>query len=339
MGFRPGRRAEDALIFFAQKIKQAKRNGNILVAVKLDAYKAYDKVWTKGLIYKLFHRTGIFGPLLRLLASYMTDRKATVAIGKVMSLLHAILAGVPQGGRPSPQLFNIDFDDLDAVMTGAVGGLAGGTMFADDIILWIEIPGPAHGGQWRWRACDLIRRFQEEVLDEAIRIAAMAGRSFSTDPDKLQCTAFVPTGFQSARALDALPCLFVGTTPMVIRTGSITVLGVEFDSDLKFDAHIDTLVKRAEKRTDVLRQLSSRSWSTGRHTLLTIWRTWIRSLLTYASTVWAAADHLLLKRLDKIQRRALSCCLPYRRGQRRPSPSSSSSRRHCSKSQNYPFPS
>jgi hypothetical protein len=43
-------------------------------AVFLDISKAYDSVWTAGLIYRL-HAAGIPDSSLLLLASYLTDRK------------------------------------------------------------------------------------------------------------------------------------------------------------------------------------------------------------------------------------------------------------------------
>jgi hypothetical protein len=46
-----------------------------------DVSKAYDVVWTTGLIYKL-HTAGIPDSVLLLLASYLTDRKFRVKMGK-----------------------------------------------------------------------------------------------------------------------------------------------------------------------------------------------------------------------------------------------------------------
>ena len=72
--------------------------------VFLDISKAFDKVWQKGLLYKL-ESLGVRDPLLKWIKSYLTGRKQRVIIDGQSSDWREIEAGVPQGSVLGPLLF------------------------------------------------------------------------------------------------------------------------------------------------------------------------------------------------------------------------------------------
>ena len=89
------------------------RAGNkktMISIVMRDVKKAFDKVWHKGLIYKIMH-TGIETPLLRILANFLHGRKARVRVNKSMGDYFNLHAGVPQGDVLSPTLYLIMCND------------------------------------------------------------------------------------------------------------------------------------------------------------------------------------------------------------------------------------
>mgnify|MGYP003551675180 CR=1 FL=1 len=69
-----------------------------------DVSKAFDRVWIKGLLFKL-KLNGINWNLLKWIESYVTKRKQKVVIGSSVSTTKTTTAGVPQGSVLGPLFF------------------------------------------------------------------------------------------------------------------------------------------------------------------------------------------------------------------------------------------
>ena len=97
--------------------------------VILDISKAFDKVWHKGIIFKL-KQNGISGKLLSVLSDFLKDRKQRVILNEQVSSWTGVNTGVPEGSILSALLFLIYINDL-------VDGLSSNTkFFADDTSLF-----------------------------------------------------------------------------------------------------------------------------------------------------------------------------------------------------------
>ena len=85
-------------------------------------------------------------------------------------------------------------------------------------------------------------------------------------------------------------------------------LGVIFNRTLSYKYHIDYVVSKCNKRLNLLKILSGTYWGAGKNTLLTLYRTLIRSALDYGMPAYFFASKSQLARLRKIQNQALRIC-------------------------------
>ena len=92
----------------------------------------FDKVWHKGIIFKL-KQNGISGKLLSVLSDFLKDRKQRVILNWQVSSWTDVNAGVPQGSILGPLLFLIYINDLADGLSPNV------KLFADDKSLFSVI--------------------------------------------------------------------------------------------------------------------------------------------------------------------------------------------------------
>ena len=104
-GFRKKRGTSSLLTQLYERVARAKSDKRTLVTLVLrDVKKAFDKVWIKGLIHKL-KRINTPPHLLRLTASYLNERYATISLYGEKGRKFNLETGVPQGDVLSPTLF------------------------------------------------------------------------------------------------------------------------------------------------------------------------------------------------------------------------------------------
>ena len=100
-----------------------------------DISKAFDRVWHKGLLFKL-NSVGITGSLLQWFTDYLDNRKQRVVITGVCSDWSLVKAGVPQGSILGPLLFLLYINDIVENINSSV------RLFADDTSLYIIVDNP-----------------------------------------------------------------------------------------------------------------------------------------------------------------------------------------------------
>ena len=128
-GFRPGDSCINQLLSITHEIYQSFDDSLEVRAVFLDISKAFDKVWHKGLIFKL-KQNGISDKILNIITDFLSFRKQQVVLNGQASPWVSIEAGVPQGSILGPLLFLIYINDLsDDLSTTA-------KLFADDTSLF-----------------------------------------------------------------------------------------------------------------------------------------------------------------------------------------------------------
>ena len=130
-GFRSKRQTTDNLLFLSQKAFEAYGCKKMMCGVVMDIQKAFDKVWHKGLIYKM-SKLNLPVRMGKWIKDSVEGSQFYVKVGKEKSDLYNVTAGVFQGRILSPLLFSIYINDIELINktpTNKVDTL----MFADDI--------------------------------------------------------------------------------------------------------------------------------------------------------------------------------------------------------------
>lgn len=131
-GFRENKSTADALSRLISLVNNSIDRKLPSLCIFVDLAKAFDTVDHSKLLNCL-ECIGIRGNPLKLLKSYLCDRKQCVKIGDHMSYVQTVEYGVPQGTVLGPLLFNVYVNDLFSLKTeGNV------IAFADDTAIFYE---------------------------------------------------------------------------------------------------------------------------------------------------------------------------------------------------------
>ena len=279
-GFRRFHSTEDQATYLAQEVEDAFQEQRVVLAAWVDLQKAFDKVWTDGLLVKL-QRSGIAGNMLRWIRAYLHNRRARVTVnghkGKQVLLRH----GVPQGGVLSPTLFLIFINDLIETLPKGIHA----ALYADDLVMWCKEE-YATTATYRMRlAVDNLAAWAEEW-------------NVKINKEKSSTTLFTLSSKQKPGVIK------LGDTPLK-NEGEATYLGVTFDRRQTWKPHIGRAEGKARRKLAILRKLAGTGWGANQKILKRVYQGAIRPHLEYGSSAWSTASKTNLQSLDRVQNQAL----------------------------------
>uniref|UniRef100_A0A673MAK6 Uncharacterized LOC107721237 n=1 Tax=Sinocyclocheilus rhinocerous TaxID=307959 RepID=A0A673MAK6_9TELE len=284
-GFRKGRGTMDPVVCLENEIRKAQVNKESVIAVFFDVEKAYDMMWTKGLLIKL-KMMNIDGRIYNWIKDFMAYRSIQVRIGNELSNRCEIENGTPQGSVISPLIFSIMINDVfNQVQQQGVGR----SLFADDGALWK-----------RGRNILYINGRMQEAIRRVEEWAGDWGFKFSVEKTKTII-------FSRKRIIPEINLKMYGRSLERVRV--FKFLGIYFDSKLTWVDHINKVIEKCQKVLNIMRCVSGVAWGASFLSLKTIYVALIRSVFDYGSVVYGSASKTLLEKLDKIQAQALrQCC-------------------------------
>ena len=134
-GFVPKDSTVNQLTYIYHTFCKALDDGKEVRSVFCDISKAFDRVWHKGLLFKL-EQSGISSSLLLWFKDYLSDRTQCVVLSGSSSDTVPILAGVPQGSILGPLLFLVYINDIVSDIGSSI------RLFADDTTLYVIVDDP-----------------------------------------------------------------------------------------------------------------------------------------------------------------------------------------------------
>lgn len=247
--------------------------------VFLDVSKAFDKVYHKGLLFKL-RQIGISGCLLLWLESYISNRRQRVVVDGIHSPWTSTNAGVPQGSILGPLLFLIFINDIsDNILSDVF-------IFADDT--------------------SLMRKIEDIKLDFNIINRDLHTLSEWADQWRVTFNASKTEYmiFSLKHSTFNYPVLRLNNVP-ITRVSAHKHLGLTLDSKLTWNEHVTDITNKASKRIGNIKRVRS---IIPRRTAEHLYMYLTRPILEYGDIVFDNISQELSDKIEHCQRDAMVIC-------------------------------
>lgn len=269
-GFRQHRSCVTQLLEVLNDITNFIENSDNVDIIYMDFSKAFDSVPHQRLLIKL-KAYGINDKLLTWISGFLENRCQRVKVNGSYSDYNPVVSGIPQGSILGPLLFIIFINDLPECVNSLC------KIFADDTKIY--------------SSSDNQKLLQDDLL-ALLDWSRKWQLKFNID----KCSILHIGKDDSNRYY-----MDESHNNELKQTTKEKDVGVTFDTNLKFDTHISTIVKKANQLAGLVR----RSFTfLDKFTFLKLYKSIVRPHLEYANVIW----HPGLKRqqvvIEKVQRRA-----------------------------------
>lgn len=284
-GFRVGHSTTDQLARLVNEITSNFNKKLHTGALLLDIESAFPSVWHEGIIYKMI-KYNFPGYLIKLICSYLENRSFFVSLNNEKSVLHKLLAGVPQGSVLGPLLFLIFINDAPKVK------FVKESLFADDKLMFTA-------------------SFRISAITKRLQQAFVANKRFfhkwkiKINDGKTEAILFTKRRPVINDNIDIGNC-------SLDWLKKVKYLGVVLDQKLNFSEHINLIVHNAIGKLIKLYPIFKNKHLT-QNSKLIFYKTFIRTALLYACPVWSLACQTNVNKLQVVQNKFLRLIGNFRR--------------------------
>ena len=275
--YRANRSVDDAINMGLHFILQhLDKTGTYVRILFVDFSSAFNTIIPTALQTKLT-QLSVPSSICQWITSFLTDRQQLVRLGKFMSNSCSTNTGAPQGCVLSPLLFSLYTNDCTSK-----DPFVKLLKFADDTTL-----------------IGLIQDGDESAYRQEVEQLAVWCSLNNLELNTLKTVEMIVDFRRNPPALP--PLTIMNSTVAAVE--SFRFLGTTISQDLKWDNHIDSIVKKAQQRLYFLRQL--RKFNLPQELLKQFYSAVIESVLCTSITVWfGSATKSDIRRLQRTVRTA-----------------------------------
>ena len=274
-GFRKNSSTELAVTQIVDEIVKTIEKKSILCSIFLDLAKAFNTVNHEILLKKL-NTYGIRGNALKLLSSFLVNRKQCTTVNGQKSNFSVVDSGVPQGSTLGPLLFLIYINDLPLHTNLRV------RLFADDACLSFESDNAVLLEE---KVNFELNKVNEWLNENKLFLNSSKSNFLIFTKKRLNHDFKINVGLENIR-----------------RTSSIKYLGVTLDENLTWEPHIRSIKSKVARNCYMLYKLKS---YVDYSVLKIIYFSLVQPYLQYCLSSWGGAAQKHISKLFILQKLAV----------------------------------
>ena len=284
-GFRKNHSTATAALTIQNAIARALDKKKKVIVVSTDMSAAFDLL-DKEILLPRMMKLGVPNNLIQIYDDFLSERKAYIQCGQSVSSEFNIPVGCVQGSPSGPYLFTLLVDGIQEHMPD-VNIIA----YADDMYYVFE------SDCW-----DSVAKIASEKTKEAIEWLKKSGMVINAS--KTEAAYFAPK-----ELLNPPEITIDGIT--ILPKNHLKVLGIMFDSKLRWDLHVENILKEANSRTQAIRHISKHL---SQSECLGIAHGIFFSKFYYCSAVWLTEmlSKSLMQRLTSASNSCLRAAMGYK---------------------------